>query len=402
MRRLSLWLRTHPAIGDSVIAVLLAGLEVLNARSLGLAPPYLFGYTVTGVLFVAPLIVRRITPVAASWGTLTALLIHTILQTDLQVRPGYLALPILLYTLVVYTGRRAAALHATAAMALWITSTLWHAPDPRPLLPLVLFVAQFALQLAFCWMLGEFVGARRAYLAEVEQRVRRLEFEQDQQARIAVAEERNRIARELHDVLAHSVSVMVTQADGAAYAVRAKPELAEQAVSTISTTGRQTLTELRSLLHVLRNPDDDGTDRAPQPGASGVRHLVARVTELGLPVTLDLTGDVDDLAPGIGLATYRIVQESLTNVLKHAGWKATAKVAVDNDGERVHIEVTDNGARGVLQPLAEGGNGVIGMRERASVYGGTLVAGPHSDGGWQVTATLPLSPPDTDTGPRIG
>jgi signal transduction histidine kinase len=244
--------------------------------------------------------------------------------------------------------------------------------------------------LAFCWVLGEFVGARRAYQSEVEQRLRLLENERDQQAKIAVAEERARIARELHDVVAHAVSVMVVQADGASYAVHSNPELAERAVKTISSTGREALTELRRLLGVLRS-DGSESERTPQPGTSSLNDLAERVRLVGLPVRLKLKGELDGLPAGIGLGIYRIVQEALTNTLKHAGAGASALVRVSRIGENVELDITDDGF-GTPHELVSisGGNGLIGMRERANVFGGTLEAGPRPGGGWHVRAVLPI------------
>jgi signal transduction histidine kinase len=246
------------------------------------------------------------------------------------------------------------------------------------------------LAIAFSWALGEFAGARRAYHAELEQRLRLLETERDQQARIAVADERARIARELHDVVAHAVSVMVVQADGAAYAVHSQPDLAERAVKTISSTGREALTELRRLLGVLRSEDAAG-ERTPQPGTQSLSELAERVRAVGLPVQLDIVGNVDDLPAGVGLGIYRIVQEALTNSLKHAGPGSSATVRVERNGDRVHLSIVDNGHRSNRTLVGvSGGNGLIGMRERALVFGGTLEAGPRPAGGWQVRATLPF------------
>ncbi|RCW47128.1 signal transduction histidine kinase [Halopolyspora algeriensis] len=391
MRRLILWIRAHPTVGDSTIAALLVVPEVakfLVDDNLHAGP---FQYVVTSALLVGPLVLRRRMPIVTSCVVLLGLFVHLLTHDLPDLHTGHLSLAIVLYTLVAYVGRKAAALHAAAVLGLWAAGALAQSPEPGDLVPgLGLFLLQQGLQLAFCWVLGEFAGARRAYQAEVEHRLRSLEFEQDQQARIAVAEERNRIAREIHDILAHSVSVMVAQADGAAYAVRSKPELAERAVQSIGTTGREALTELRSLLRVLRDEKDVEDERSPQPTASGVRELVDRVRGLELPVTLEIEGELDELPRGLGLGVYRIVQESLTNVLKHAGWKAAASVRIGHDGQQVTIEVTDTGAKGVLPPLASGGNGVIGMRERATAYGGSLQAGPGSSGGWRVHATIPV------------
>lgn len=207
-----------------------------------------------------------------------------------------------------------------------------------------------------------------------------------------MADERARIARELHDVVAHAVSVIVVQADGAAYAVRSQPELAERAVKTISSTGREALTELRRLLGVLRS-EEAGGELTPQPaGTQSLSELAERVRAVGLPVRLEIVGNVDDLPAGVGLGVYRIVQEALTNSLKHAGPGTKAVVRVEHSGDEVHLDIADDGRRaaGTLVGVS-GGNGLIGMRERALVFGGSLDAGPRPGGGWQVKARLPLA-----------
>jgi signal transduction histidine kinase len=247
------------------------------------------------------------------------------------------------------------------------------------------------LTIALCWALGEFVGARRAYQAEVEQRLALLEVERDHQARMAVAAERARIARELHDVVAHAVSVIVVQADGAAYAIRSQPELAERAVQTISSTGREALTELRRLLGVLRSEEAAG-ELTPLPGTQSLSELAERVRAVGVPVRLEIIGNVDDLPAGVGLGVYRIVQEALTNTLKHAGAGTNAVVRVVRSDDAVGLDIHDDGhAEAPSLVGVSGGNGLIGMRERALVFGGSLDAGPRPGGGWQVTARLPLA-----------
>jgi signal transduction histidine kinase len=183
---------------------------------------------------------------------------------------------------------------------------------------------------------------------------------------------------------------MVVQADGAAYAVHSNPELTERAVKTISSTGREALTELRRLLGVLRS-EDNADERTPQPSASSLGELAERVRLVGLPVRLRLKGDLDDLPAGIGLGIYRIVQEALTNTLKHAGAGASALVKVTRVGENVELDISDDGFGTPHQLVGiSGGNGLIGMRERANVFGGSLDAGPQPGGGWHVHAVLPI------------
>lgn len=384
-------MREHPVVGDSTIAALVLLLD-LSELLVGVedrgVPPWL--YAAVGVVTVVPLCVRRRWPLASAYAVLAGLALMVLTQDGAMVRVAGLAVCVSVYTVVAYAGRRPAAPYTFLAAVVVACQVLFKTPtfDDRGNAITVMAVV-YVLVAAVCWVLGEFVGARRAYNAEVERRLRHLEFEQDQQSRIAVAEERNRIARELHDVLAHSVSVMITQADGATFALHGKPEMAEKALRAIGETGRDALSELRGLLEVLRNPDEGG-GRTPQPTAAGLRELADRVRGLGLPVELRLDGDFEVLPTGIGLAVYRIAQESLTNVLKHGGRDVRAAVHAANDGERIEIEVLDDGARREPTTLVSGGNGLIGMRERATVYGGELHAGPRTEGGWRVRAVLPL------------
>jgi len=315
--------------------------------------------------------------------------VHGTLQLGIS---SVAALAMSIYSVVVYVGRRQGLGYVGAVVA---GSALQLALGPED--ELVISALFLAFGIALCWTLGEFVGARRAYDVEVEARLHLLETERDQATRIAVAEERGRIARELHDVVAHAVSVMVVQADGASYAIQSNPELAQRALQTISETGRGALGELRRLLDVLRSDDADGEPRVPQPDAHALAELADRMRTAGVPVELEL-GQLGDLPAGVSLGIYRIVQESLTNTLKHAGRGATASVRVHRTGDLVEVLVSDDGAGRVPQlvpagrrdPRLPGGNGLIGMRERAHVYGGTLDVGPVPGGGWQVRAALPV------------
>ncbi len=376
-------------VGDSLLAGLLACFDALiyiasAAENAAPAPWYVSLPIVLGV--VAPLVYRRRYPVAVAYLTLLIGIPHTSLELGVA---GLLTTCIALYTLVAYVGRKPATLYAVANMVL--TAVQLTVLDQMRQQWVVTSIVT-ALALAFCWALGEFVGARRAYQAEVEQRLALLEVERDHQARMAVAAERARIARELHDVVAHAVSVIVVQADGATYAVHTQPELAERAVRTISSTGREALAELRRLLGVLRSEEGDG-DLTPQPaGTQSLSELAERVRAVGLPVRLEIVGDVDDLPAGVGLGIYRIVQEALTNSLKHAGPGTKAMVRVERTGDEVCLDISDDGRHSTRTLVGvSGGNGLIGMRERALVFGGSLDAGPRPGGGWQVRARLPLA-----------
>jgi signal transduction histidine kinase len=237
------------------------------------------------------------------------------------------------------------------------------------------------------WLIGHAVRAQRRQLAALRERAVRLERERDATARAAVAEERARIARELHDVVAHAVSVMVVQAEAARRVMRRQPDQAEEALRTVSATGTEALTELQHLLGVLA-ADEDRPELEPAPGLGDLDALVERVQGAGLVVELHLDGEVRPLPRGLDLTAYRIVQEALTNVLKHAG-TARAEVRIRYADDGLGIEVTDAGrTRG---RAAGSGRGLVGMRERVAAYGGELETGPRTEGGYAVRARLPLA-----------
>ncbi|HEY0807160.1 MAG TPA: histidine kinase, partial [Pseudonocardiaceae bacterium] len=343
MRRLSLWMRRHPMFGDSVLAGLLFLLSVPNYVSDFGRPDAVF-YWAVGIAMVVPIVFRRRRPVLAASiilaGGLLQLVNHGITGGGQNVRASDLALAVALYTLVVYAERRQALAYAGLLVTGTAIDLVWR---PEKIDVMLGLAVGGAVVYGFSWLLGEFTGARRAYHAEVESRLRLLETERDQQATIAVAAERTRIARELHDVVAHAVSVIVVQADGAGYAIRTDPDLAETAVRTISATGREALAELRRLLDVLRSDTDEPGVRAPQPDVTALPDLAEKVSAVGLPVALNLRGELTTLPAAVGLGIYRIVQESLTNTLKHAGTGANASVRVERVGGLVEVEVDDNG-----------------------------------------------------------
>ncbi|GAA2607292.1 sensor histidine kinase [Actinomadura fulvescens] len=237
------------------------------------------------------------------------------------------------------------------------------------------------------WILGTYISTRRAYTRSVEERAERLERERDTEVQMAMAAERARIARELHDVVAHNVSVIVVQADGASYAIETDTARAKEALETISATGRQALAEMRRLLGVLREGDDTGP-YAPQPGVGQLDELVEQVRASGLPLDYEVTGEPREMSDGRQLTIFRIVQEGLTNTLKHAGPKATARVRLHYGDEAVEVRISDDG-RGAAAADDGRGHGLAGMRERAAVYGGTVEAGPRPGGGFEVVARIP-------------
>ena len=271
-----------------------------------------------------------------------------------------------------------------------------------PSQPLKIWVGLTGLATA-AGVLGITIRQRRALLVSLHERAARLELERDREGHLAAAAERARIAREMHDIVAHNLSVIVALADGASYTIDSSPQRAAQAIERVAATGRQALLEMRRLLGVLR---DDAAEQplAPQPRLDRLDALLAQVDAAGIPVTIDLDGDPRELPDGVQLTVFRVAQEALTNTLKHAPRPTSAHLALCCGSGSVELEVTDTGPRtdpAALRPSSEGtsdargerwpradGRGLRGMRERAAAYGGELDAGPRPDGGWRVRLSL--------------
>ncbi|MDQ2796893.1 MAG: sensor histidine kinase [Actinomycetota bacterium] len=240
--------------------------------------------------------------------------------------------------------------------------------------------------------LGLYAGTRRAYLAELHNRAERLERERDQQGALAAAAERSRIAREMHDVVAHHLTVMVALSDGAIAATAASPERGIEVMRTVSATGRRALADTRRLLGVLRH--DTGSDPKnglqPVPDLAELDMLLERVRSAGLPVSFEVHGSAVDVPTGVQLTVYRLVQEALTNTLKHGGPEAHASVRLKYLPNELRVDVIDDGA-GTVAPKPVGvGGGLTGMHERVYAYGGDLIVGPGRSTGWRVSARMRL------------
>ncbi|HEX3803926.1 MAG TPA: histidine kinase [Solirubrobacteraceae bacterium] len=236
--------------------------------------------------------------------------------------------------------------------------------------------------------LGLMIRQRRELLLSMEEKAARLERERDQQAELGAAAERARIAREMHDIVSHNLTVMIALADGARYALEASPAQASDAIERLSATGREALVEMRRLLGALRDDSTEGP-LEPQPTLERLDELVARVDAAGIPVTIGLDGNLHDLAPGVQLAVFRVAQEALTNTLKHAARPTAAHLEVRCRGGQVDLEVTNTGNARTHEAIqASDGRGLLGMRERANVYDGELDVGPTEDGGWRVHLRL--------------
>ncbi len=245
------------------------------------------------------------------------------------------------------------------------------------------------------WWLGRSLRLRRSYLAELEDRAARLEKARFSDARTARVEERSRIARELHDVVAHHVSVMTVQASAARRIMERNPDAARESIETIEQVGRTALAEMRRIVGVLRTERDPAAPAAeltPQPGTQDLTGLVEQLRETGLAVQLEVDGEPRDLSTGVDLAVYRLVQEALTNSLKHAGPHARAWVRLKYSDRALTLEVADDG-HGSSEAACNDpgpGHGLVGMRERVALYGGELRIGPRAGGGFEVRARFPL------------
>jgi signal transduction histidine kinase len=392
------WLSRHPRLVDGVPAFWLA---LIGLPSVIGVPPdgYRPGVRVVMLLIIAamaiPVVFRRKYPVhgfviAAGAGALQLIVFPQPVGSDL-------AILLLLYTLAAYRPRRVSVAGLALCLIGAVTAVgVWAPRGVGAVNQILLATVLFSGTALVAWVLGDSMRYRRAYLASLEDRAARLERERDAQAQIAAAAERARIARELHDVIAHNVSVMVVQADGAGYALRRDPERAGQALTAISRTGRQALAEMRRLLGVLRS-DDQQADLAPQPGLEQLRELLDQAREAGMSVSFTLEGPVRPLPEGAELAAYRVVQESLTNTRKHGGLAATAAVTLRYEPDGLLLQVTDDGL-GAAAAADGPGHGLTGMRERVEMYGGTVRAGPLPNGGYQVTARLPDAGPELTAG----
>ncbi len=246
--------------------------------------------------------------------------------------------------------------------------------------------------------LGLYSATRRAWLAELHDRAERLERERDQQGALAAAAERARIAREMHDVTAHHLTVMVTLSEAAAAASASSPERAAEVMRSVSATGRRALADTRRLLGVLRQHpgDDPAAALAPVPDLTQLDALIEQVRSAGLQTTLEVCGQAPDVPAGVQLTVYRLVQEALTNTLKHGGSGARAAVRLRYLPGELRVDIDDDGAGGTAPAPAGVGGGLIGMQERIHAYGGDVRAGPRQPGGWNVSARLRLDGGETD------
>ena len=383
MLRVNLALRVRrvqlPATWDVALALAFAvagfaAAATYHGSTAATAPLFLLAAATT-----LPLAVRCLYPV-----TVLAVLVAVAVVVGFGYQGWWpYAVAVALYTVAAHCRRRRAIVAGTAAL-LVMAAPIVYLVDWSPLgwNDIAVVAGRFAVLVA-AWLLGDNVGTRRAYLQAVEERAAQLEREQEANARRGAAEEQARIAREVHDVVAHNLSVIIVQATAADEVFASDPDDAHRAVRTIGRTARRALDELR---HVLGSMGDTGL--APQPTLGGLDGLLSQVRAAGLDVEFQVVGTQPELPPALELSAYRIVQEALTNTLRHAGAeRAVVKLSFDPDA--VIVDVCDDGSA----PPARNGNnglGLIGMRERVATFGGSLDAGPDAGGGFRVTARLPL------------
>jgi signal transduction histidine kinase len=372
----------HPASVDAAFALALLFFSAIRLVKDPPAQP-LLGWTLQVALYV-PLIWRRRTPLttfAVVAGVAFVQWLGGVLLTT-----GDFALLIALYSVAAHSSLRRLFL-AAGVMEIGVAlATAEWAPKVNTVRSFVLLSGMSTAAA----VLGLNLRTRRAYLASLEDRAARLERERDQQAQIVVGEERARIARDVHDIVTHSLSVMVALTDGAAYTLPASPERAADALGKASEIGRQAIAEMQRVLEVLREGGPANHERHPQPGLSQLNGLFTEVRAAGLSVEFAVTGRPPAMASGAELAIYRVIQEALTNIRKHTVPGTTARVRLGHSTERVEIEITDDGPPAVPVSAApeRTGHGIAGMRERVAVYGGLLQAGPLPGGGWRVHASF--------------
>jgi len=341
--------------------------------------PNLSAALVVAVVTVPVLSLRRVWP-GPVFGVVV-LIAAVLAQWPVRGELFPVALAIALYTVAVTMSRARTLLAAALAVAAELPAAGqggWHNGWLAAVYEIIAIAAVVVT--------GLYTNTRRAYLAELRDRTERLEREHDQTSALAAAVERARIAREMHDSVAHHLTVIVALSDGALAAVTRSPDQAAVAIRGVSSTAREALAETRRLLGILRT--EGGQElREPLPGLSDLDGLFTRVRAAGLPVRYERSGPPGDTPPGVQLVIFRLVQEALTNTMKHAGPGASAAVRLRLDPGEVSVEVTDDGVGSSGVPRAPGG-GLTGMAQRVSAFGGELTCGPRQPRGWQVTARL--------------
>jgi signal transduction histidine kinase len=376
--RHSAWVRRHPLLVDAALVALLTAFSGPRLAA-GHAAHQAWASVLAAALLI-PLVWRRRAPFLVFMIIAAAALVQWLTG---EILPADLAVLVAFYTVAAYEPPRRIVVAAGLLEIGAVLAAVRFAPAGTAFWGWVLISGLITA----AGVIGYNIRTRRAYLAALEDRAARLERDRDRESQIAAAAERSRIAREMHDIVAHNLAVMIALADGAAYTAADNPDQASSIMGQVSATGRSALTEMRRLLGVMRQSDAPA-DHAPQPTLAELDDLLATVRGAGLPTQLTVSGRRLELPPSAQVAIYRMIQESLTNTLKHADATA-AGVRVTYLPQAVELEITNNG------PVASGsgaGHGIAGMGERAAVFGGTVSAGPRAGGGWRVHTVLRFGP----------
>ncbi|MBW5421968.1 sensor histidine kinase [Streptomyces sp. BG9H] len=398
MQRLYDFLRRHPTWVDGFWAFVLLGISGIGLVSMSETNGDAPGVAAIPVALGLSLVVALRRRATEQMLVLVTVIGVFQLVLDVEAMPANFAMLVIIYTAAADGARWASRFALVGGLCAAPLSMMRWTPPDVSVAGSVLFTIFQIVPFALAWVLGDSIRTRRAYLAQLEERADRLEREREAQSKVAVAAERARIARELHDVVAHNVSVMVVQADGAAYVMDTAPDQAKKALETISGTGRQALAEMRRLLGVLRTGEpEEGSEYVPQPDVEQLDELIEQVRTSGLPVDYKVEGTPRPLPSGVELTAYRIVQEALTNTRKHGGANAGASVRLVYFDDGLGLLVEDDGKGAPHELYEDGGadgrgHGLIGMRERVGMVGGTLDAGPRPGGGFRISALLPLKP----------
>ena len=387
------WARDPRVLIDLVVAAAVAALSVVEVASTSAEP--LPGDRPADALAYALVIAASISLVWRRRAPIVVLAIVTALLMTFWFRGHAALMSVLglptLYAVAAHADhrRRAWWAMATASVALLVVAgvSVLNRPDGFAFLQ-GLSIAAF---LAGAIAAGVLIRNRERIFVDTERRAATAEADRLAEAERAVIRERSRIAREMHDVVAHAMSVVAVQAAAGREIVHTNPDKAAEVFARIEAVGRESLNELRRMLGVLRETGDDDASLSPQPGVADIAVAVEQSNSIGVSTELIVEGDPHPLAPGIELAAFRIVQEALTNVRKHAGASASATVRISYETDLLVVEVTDDGSGAATSLAGVGsGNGLIGMRERVEIYGGRFSSGPRRGGGYTVRATLPI------------
>jgi signal transduction histidine kinase len=377
------WLRLHPRAADGLLAALVAGISLifhLTERAAEYHEPSVWGAFLT-LAATVPIAWRRLRPLPVLIAVTVA---QMLAEAFNYVGAGWSGVLVASYTVGSMLGSRVAWRVVVVLLPLLLGFVTWGVVrGDAPWQALISAPVMFGGSM----VLGDNMRRRREHIAELAERAERAEGERERLARQYVHDERTRIARELHDVVAHSVSLMVIQASAARRQLAVDPLRADAALATVEATGRDAMTEMRRMLGVLRHGAGD-VGLAPQPSLAELDRLVASSSDL--PVTMHAEGDLHGLPSGVEMSAYRVVQEALTNVRRHAGTVHRVDVSVKRCDTGLIVEVDDDG-RGASAAVSTNGFGILGMRERVAAFGGDLAAGPRAGGGWRVRASFPVA-----------